>query len=152
MIWSPPTVTIPTSTELPLTSQCITASHILSVSLLSTGVALWAPECHKSPAKIVLPLQRGRKKMGGGERRRVHKREERCLKWFTTPLREQARRGQSFFLHLDHYEARRMIPQGAEDIQMYKSKIRMIQSSLGSAQLKEKKNSGKNIHLLSLSH
>lgn len=37
---SPPTVIIPTSTELPLTSQCITASHILSVSLLSTGVAL----------------------------------------------------------------------------------------------------------------
>lgn len=44
-----------------------------------------------------------------------------------------------------------MISQGAEDIQMYKSKTRMIQSSLGSAWLKEKKNSGKNIHLLSLS-
>lgn len=44
-----------------------------------------------------------------------------------------------------------MISQGAEDIQMYKSKTRMVQSSLGTAQLKEKKNSGKNIHHLSLS-
>lgn len=44
-----------------------------------------------------------------------------------------------------------MISHGAEDIQMYKSKTRMIQSSLGSAQLKETKNFGKNIHLLSLS-
>lgn len=39
-----------------------------------------------------------------------------------------------------------MISQGAKDIQMYKSKTRMIQSFLGSAWLKEK-NSGKNIHL-----
>jgi len=35
-----------------------------------------------------------------------------------------------------------MIPQGEDDIQMYKSKTRMIQSPLGSARLKGKKNSG----------
>lgn len=45
-----------------------------------------------------------------------------------------------------------MILKGAEDIQMYKSKTRMIQSSLGSAQLKEQKNSGKKIYIISLFH